>query len=110
MNEAEKKRIEELNAEISEKTEQAHKLNAEILKCREERTALQLLPFHAGDEAICTLPDNKNTQGKPFRCIIEISSDTVYAVPFKKDGTVSGRHYMVIPAEDKTFTDYFQKG
>ncbi len=110
MTEAEKKKIEELTLAINQKTEQANKLKAEILKYKEERTALKLLPFHAGDEAICTLPDNKNTHGKPFRCIIEISGDTVYAAPFKKDGTVSGRHYMIVPEEGNTYEEYLQKG
>ena len=100
--------MEKLKERIRELTEQEKKLKAELLECREQLTAMQLQPFHAGDDVICTLPNNKSLKGT-FKGKIEIIADTVYIAPYKKDGTLSGRHYMVIPEEGKNYSDYFQK-
>lgn len=101
-------KINQLTEEINHIEQQIADLQAQAKAKKEERTLLYIHPFKSGDTAICQMAGKKRTK-EPFKCIIEVNGDMIYATPFKNDGTLSGRHFIVTPDEGKTLRDCFSE-
>ena len=80
------KRLEELYKVI----ENAKK---EIAELKERKIAAEILPFKLGECVMFEAPAGKSKKWQ--KCILETEDGYLYARPYKNDGELSSRHFLV---------------
>lgn len=83
-----------------------YKLQCELEKVKNDMLAIRLEPFKVGDTVIAPVPSGRTT--KIQKCIIECDNGTCYLRPYKKDGTLSDRHFSCTPV-GKTYAEIFEE-
>lgn len=71
------------------------KLVAQKKKLQEDLLSLDIAPFKLGEYAMCYIPSGRNT--KLQKCLLECVNGILYARPVAKDGTLSNRHFSIVP-------------
>ena len=101
------KRIAEIKDLISEKENTIFHLNMEIAELHKECLELEIYPYKLGDTVVAEVPAGKSR--KKSNCILETdNSGHLYFRPFKNDGELSGRRFMLCPTNGKTYKDLFE--
>lgn len=93
---------------ISEIDTKRFRLLEEKHRCQKEIIEIKLKPFKIGDEVFCEVPCGRTK--KIQKCIIGVGDDdygsvSVYVRPYKKDGTLSERHFYI--SEDADYSRVF---
>ena len=83
--------------------------NLERLKEQKERELLelQIKPFKVGGYALAEIPSGRNK--KEQRCILECENGILYVRPVKEDGSLSGRHFSLIPVAGHSYLEYLKE-
>lgn len=97
-----KSSVEEVMAEIEERKKRIAVLEAEIESLHKERIELLISPYKLGDKVLAEVQMGKTK--KKVECILEAGSGEtmgiLYLRPFKEDGSLSGRRFMMLPDND----------
>lgn len=87
--------------------ESIYKFQCELEKVNNDLLALRLEPFKVGDIVLAPVSSGRGV--KEQKCVIECDNGTCYLRPYKKDGTLSDRHFSCTPIGDKTYADIFKE-
>lgn len=71
------------------------KLEAQKNQLEEDLIALDIAPFKLGEYAMCFIPSGRNNKLK--KCLLECFNGVLYARPVNEDGTLSNRHFSIVP-------------
>ena len=91
----------------TEITEEITRLHDEQTKCRNEMAEIRMSPFKIGDDVMCEVSAGRTK--KLQKCVIEVEDGIIYVRPYKNDGELSNRNFVILPAFGKTYADYFKK-
>lgn len=86
------------DAEIKKRYDQIHALQKEIEDLQSDRLSLQIKPFKLGDHVLYMCPSGRTK--KETKCVLESDGGFLYVRPFKNDGELSSRHFLVSPFSD----------
>lgn len=98
-------RLEEINLEIGMLTKRIQADKETISSLQSEKLSLEIAPFKVGDYALVVIATGRTR--KQQKCLLECVDGILYARPIKSDGTLSGRHFSVIPF-GKEYSDFLK--
>lgn len=89
-----------VEAEIKALKEKKKVLNISLLE-------IEIKPFKIGGYALSEIPSGRSRKWQ--KCLLECEDGLLYARPVKEDGTLSGRHFSILPFNGKTYSDYLKE-
>ena len=88
------------SSKVTELQEEIKKVEAIISKNQEILSSLyvqlaeeHISPIKVGEEAMCLISIGKNKSY--YKSVLSVVGGTVYATPYKKDGTLSDKRYIM---------------
>lgn len=80
-----------------------------ISQWKRELLELDIAPFKIGGYAMCEVPSGRKT--KACKCLLECVEGILYVRPVADDGTLSQRHFSIIPIPitGKTYRELLKK-
>lgn len=90
----------------TEIAEEIARLHDEQIQCKNEMAEIRMSPFKIGDDVMCEVSAGRTR--KLQKCVIEVEEGIIYVRPYKSDGELSNRHFMIFPVNGN-YSDYFKK-
>ena len=92
--------IKAVTLDIDKLLEKKRELESQLL-------SLSIEPFEIGGHALVEIASGRSKKWQ--KCLLECENGILYARPVKEDGSLSGRHFCVIPIFDKTYADFLKE-
>ena len=100
----EENKVSELLKVISEIDEMIYNLKEEKEGLYNDLLNIKLAPFKLGDTALVEIPSGRSKKWQ--KCLLESEDGILYVRPYKADGCLSSRHFILYPSP---FTNSYEE-